>query len=258
MRNYWSNSKLADAIRGTKKPVALGWREWDLWNDQARSAHPVRYWIAEDLLDKFDDIVNFIPDKIHSIKYYLNNRFVSRSHALTAHKNHIKPGTWCDVSDRILYCLFDELVNFVEYEKAQMNSRRKYWIRGRDRKSGLECLSWEMTLKMDEGWGVEPSDPRYNTLTDQGQAAFTINKLYYWWTIERPLRSDPYEASGWTELCDNRRKTHGTLFPDQEEQADREETREVLGRLHDIEAEYDHEDHEMLNALMDIRKHLWT
>jgi hypothetical protein len=33
--------------------------------------------------------------------------------------------------------------------------------------------------------------------------------LYTWWTVTRPARPDPYEASGWTAYCELKRLEHG-------------------------------------------------
>ena len=55
---------------------------------------------------------------IYDFKYYINNRFITRTNSLTAHKRDIKPGSWCDIGNRFLPCLFNELVDFVEIEQA--------------------------------------------------------------------------------------------------------------------------------------------
>ena len=109
---YWSNTRFAEWIRGTEKPAAETSDGWAAWNKMAAAAHPVRYWIAEEALDKLQDLVYWPYDQWHNIRYYINNRWVTRSHALTAHPRDIKPGNWCDVGNRFLPCLFNELVDF--------------------------------------------------------------------------------------------------------------------------------------------------
>ena len=119
MRNhYWTCSKFADWVRGTPKGSAKTSEGWDEWTDEAKRYNPIRYWLAEEGLDYAQRIVYFIPDKIYAIKYYINNRWVTRSHSLTAHPRDIKPGDWCDVGHRFLPCLFNELQDFVEVELA--------------------------------------------------------------------------------------------------------------------------------------------
>ena len=101
MRNYWSCSKFADWVRGTPKLGAGTAEEWDDWKESAK-VKAVRYWLAEEGLSGLQDIVMFIPDKIYAVKYYINNRWITRTHSLTAHSRDIKPGTWCDVGNRFL------------------------------------------------------------------------------------------------------------------------------------------------------------
>jgi hypothetical protein len=116
--HYWSCSKFADWLRGTPKLKCGTSEQWDAWYATSAKAHPIRYWIAEEGLDHISNVVFFIPDKLNDIRYYINNRWVSHSHALTAHPRDIKPGNWCDVGNRFLPCLFNELVDFVEIEQA--------------------------------------------------------------------------------------------------------------------------------------------
>lgn len=163
---YWSNSKFADWIRGTDKLKVGTGDECAEWEKTAKTKNSIRYWIAEEGLDKLQDILYWIPDKLYSIKYYVVNRWIDQSHALVAHPKHIKPGKWMDLEHRMLYCLFDELVDFVEIEKAYSNFRwerekckdRKWWQVGKWRtrtwrspEAGIEHLKWEMTLT-DEEW----------------------------------------------------------------------------------------------------------
>ena len=115
---YWTCSKFADWLRGTAKPGAETSKGWSEWNKSAKAAHPIRFWIAEEGLSIAQDFFMGPADFLRSIKYYVNNRFISKSHALTAHARDIKPGTWCDVGNRFIPCLFNELVDFVEIELA--------------------------------------------------------------------------------------------------------------------------------------------
>ena len=49
MRNhYWTCSKFADWIRGTTKGGAKTSEGWDEWETRAKSAYPVRWWLAEE------------------------------------------------------------------------------------------------------------------------------------------------------------------------------------------------------------------
>ena len=161
--HYWSIGKFADWIRGTPKIECGTSEEWDTWEATAKAAHPVRWWIAEEGLDYLQTIVYYIPDKLNDFRYYINNRWVSHSHALTAHPRNIKPGAWSDVGNRFLPCLFNELVDFVEIEQAwhhcmwsdeaktefQVPWWRSGWLRWRTWRSpeaGMEYLKWASGL----------------------------------------------------------------------------------------------------------------
>ena len=114
--NYWSCTPFADWIRGTKKLSAGTSEEWDDWTTAAQMKHNFRYWLAEEGLSYLQDFVTWPVRKLYDIKYYINNRWVTRTHSLTAHPRDIKPGQWQDVGNRFLPCLFNELVDFIEVE----------------------------------------------------------------------------------------------------------------------------------------------
>ncbi len=49
---YWSCSGFADWLRGSAKPrseTAGGWRDWETG---AKARNPLRFWLAEEFLDK--------------------------------------------------------------------------------------------------------------------------------------------------------------------------------------------------------------
>lgn len=273
MKQYWSCSKLADKIRGTKKPSAASFEGWDSWEKTAKSSHPIRYWIADVLLDKIQDFIWFIPDQYNKIRYWLNNRFVVHSHSLTAHSSSLKRGQWCDLSDRFLPCMFDELVNFVEVEKAGMQAisseetikkynvpltRRKWYLRvlteWRCPQAGIDYLNWEMSLVYDEDWGVMPQDERYGSLTPQAIAAKEVLDLYTWYTTVYKNRPDPYDISGWSSICEDARKK-GNIFANVK---DDEQTTNSLKSLREVEDAYKAEDTDMMIRLIKVRDSLWT
>ncbi len=268
-KNYWSCSKLADWIRGTKKLHSGTSKEWNAWTILAQESFPKRYWIAEELLDNIQDFITWPVRKLYDIKYYINNRWVTRAHALTAHRKDIKPGAWCDLSDRILFCLFNELVEFVEIEAAHSwiawnpKEHKKYkapfWSSGwwrwrvwRCPAAGLANLNWQAALT--------------DAPNTQVASAKEILELYLWWTVARVNRPDPYDASGWSEYSETRRaKRAGKRdlmldFDDDSEagKADRELTKVMLDKLHDLEEQYRIEDEEMVIRLIKIRGGLWT
>lgn len=281
--HYWSCTKFANWLRGTAKPDAQTGEGWRKWNKQAKTTHPLRYWLAEEALDKIQGAIWWPTDKLYDIKYYINNRFVTRTHSLTAHPKDIKPGTWRDVGNRFLPCLFNELVDFVEIEKAWSNiawskeARKKYnvpfwswgWFRWRNWRSaeaGLEHLKWEITLTNEE-W-LDEDEKHLAEQTGQAIAAKEILELYIWWKEVYPNRKDPHELSGWSALCDHRRQKikeedpdaddFSILGSDNESKSEREETSRVLELLGKIEKEQNDEEEAMMVRLIKIRNHLWT
>lgn len=268
--NYWSCSKFADRLRGTAKPHAESGSGWKKWNVEAAAMHPIRFWLAEELLDKIQNAIMWPYDRLYSVKYYIVNRWIDQSHALVAHPKHIKPGQYMDLSERILYCLFDELADFVEIECAYNAIRwdedevkkKRWWQAGwwrtrtyRDVNAGLAHLDWAMSLT-DEEW--LPEDKKHEAKpTHQAIAAKETAELYKWWIEVRPNRPDPYDVSGWSEHCEDQRK-RGIDFFDDDPQEDKDKTRAILDKTAEIERGYQAEDTEMLTRLINIRRSLWS
>lgn len=239
--------------------------------------------MAEEGLDYIQDFVTWPVRKIYDFKYYINNRYVTRTHSLTAHPRDIKPGNWCDVGNRFLPCLFNELVDFVEVELAWVTvawspeAREKYnspfyawgWFRWRTWRcpeAGIEHLKWAMTLNNSE-W-LNEDEKHLAEPTGQALSAAWILSAYNWWKFERPARPDPMDASGWSEFCENRRATLKTRYPetnvgfvgfgDNDNEEEKSESRRILDLCHTIEKSYEEEDTKWLKELIDYRGHLWT
>ena len=275
--NYWSCSKFADRLRGNAKGGAKTSSEWTLWHKESQQAHPIRYWIAEEVLDRVQDTLMWPMDKLYDLKYYVNNRWVSSTHALTAHRRDIPRGEWRDLGNRFLPCLFNELVNFVEVELAwkhvacDQSVREKYrvpwygmgWFRWRTwrcAQAGIDYLNWEINLVKDRSWGLSPDDVEYGEPTDQARAALEILSLYNWWTQVYVNRQDPHDESGWSEACAFGRKDSDDFLSmldntDPEYVSMRDRAHE---RLREIEAQREQEDTDMLIRLIKIRERLWT
>ena len=277
MRDYWSCGKLADKIRGTIKPSALEIGKWNDWEEYARANHPVRYWIAEEGLDKLQKFISWPADRINDIRYWLNNYFITKTHTLTS--SSLERGKWHELDERILHCVFDELVNFVEIDKAWMHVvfadeetrnkyklpfwRKQWWTRWfkvwRSRQAGLDHLAWEMSLTNEEF--LEEGEKHLAKPTGQAETAKEVYDLYTWWTVTRPARPDPYDASGWTSYCEASREANGgKLFP-----FDTNESKELKAmsraahkKLDKMEADYEKEDTENLIKLIKLRRGLWT
>ena len=279
MRNYWTCSKFADWLRGTNKLKCGTLEEWRDWETQAKAKHPVRWWLAEEGLDYLQKFVFFVPDRLHSIKYYINNRWVTQTHRLTAHPRDIKPGEWRDVGDRFLPCLFNELQDFVELELAwnqiawsDKAETEKYaapfWAKGwfrtrtwRCPQAGIDNLNWQRNLRYTEDEAGGRTE-LVGQLTPQAKDAQEIYELYMWWTQEYRNRVDPDVASGWNMYCDLLRNETGDddlgIFVESKDPELRSLGKRSLELQQEIEKAYIAEDTQMMNRLINVRHALWT
>ena len=273
--NYWSCSPFADWVRGKPKLKMGTSDEWHDWEVRAKSAHPVRWWIAEEGFDYIQDFVTWPIRKIYDAKYYINNRWVTRTHSLTAHPRDIRPGDWCDVGNRFLPCLFNELVDFVEIESAwshiawgSKEDRAKYnppfwatgwwrWRTWRCPQAGIDHLDWAMTLTNTD-W-CEPDHKDYGKPTGQAIRAKEIKELYTWWTTVYPARPEPHDISGWSEYCEKKRDLNdGRLFGSKETVELKKQGNQALKLTTKIEKQYADEDEAMMIRLIKARDSLWT
>lgn len=229
--NDWSVSEFSDKIRGNVKPKFASASGWDQWESDQKRDNPIRYWLAEEGLTILQNIVYFPYDIFRSIRRYLKNRFIDKTHALSSSNKHLKKGTWYDLSDRILFCMFDSLVDFVEIECAYHNhhfmsdeQKKVYnipyyasFFNIRNPQLGIDYLKWASSLE---------DEPVYNP--SHAECSRTILELYYWWK-KRDSRLDIYES-------------------------DYQNARDAF----DLENQYKNEDDEMLIKLIKVRNQLWT
>lgn len=251
---HWKHSKFVKWVRGYEKPYALTWDGWDEWNRETRAKYPVRFWFAEDFVPAFQRVVTWPYKKLCDIKYYINNRWVTRSHALTS---TLTPGKWYDMDTRLLNCMFDELVNFVEVEQARMlvcwdsDAHKKHaaprglsaWLWSRSWRcpaAGIERLEWAAGLEEN------------NQPTDQALGAKEILDLYRWWKDRRPQRRDPMEVSGWSKLCEHSDGSPGLHG------VPRDIKDASMKVMNELEGKYNREDEQMMIRLIKVRRHLWT
>lgn len=266
--HYWSCSQLADWIRGTPKPSAQTIEGWDVWRKQAKAVHNFRYWVAEEGLDLIQKALWWPVDSLYAVKYYVNNRWITGTHCLTAAPDQLKRGQWCDVGNRFLPCLFNELVDFVEVEQAghyiawDKEARAKFnapfyafgWFRWRVWRcpeAGLAYLDWAKSL--DNSDWLSEDEKHLAEPTSQALAAKEMLELYHWWKNVYPNRQDPHDLSGWSDWCDQRRQNIDLQH--KEEQA---ESSRILDLCNEIEKQQEQEDTEMMIRLIKIRGHLWT
>ncbi len=120
MRNYWSLSKFADALRkafGISPMLPHGTSEqWDTYNNTAKAQSNFGVKLI-DSLDTVQDFFNYIPDKIHGVFYFIKN-VKNSSNCL---RTNIKIGKWSDLCSRIPEGLLLSVIDFVEKECFWMN-----------------------------------------------------------------------------------------------------------------------------------------
>jgi hypothetical protein len=252
-----------------KPPAATskGWREWD---KEAKAAHPIRYWIVEEGLDRIQHIIYWPTDRIYDVKYWFNNRYITKTHAMTS---NLRKGEWHEYETRLLHSMFDELVNFVEVELAWSHilwddgAAKKYkapfyargWFRTRTWRcpeAGLANLEWASTLT-DEDFLPEEEKHKAKP-TPQAKTAKEVLELYHWWKEVYPNRPDPHDASGWSDLCDRRRESGEGFGWEDYTPEERKETSKILKLTQKIEEQYYKEDERMMIRLIKIRRGLWT
>ena len=246
--NYWSCSNLADIIRGTKKPYALGCKEWDDWHNEAKKKYPTRYWLAEKGLKKLQDFVMFPSDLYHTIKIYIQNRWIDQTHVL---KTGLKPGEYYEFDYKVLHGLFNELSDYVEIELAttsRYDKSKKYkFVNGRSREAGLDHLNWASSLVYNEDYGTSKEDKHYGEMTPQALSAQKVKELYLWWKDIRPNRPDPHEVYKFKDFEDEHFSSKIS-----------KEYKKALSSIEKTEKQYDKEDTEKLIELIKIRREIWS
>ena len=256
MRTYAQEWKIFEYIRKhyeLNKPYALDSKGWKEWNTQAKATKPIVYFLTETLPDFINDIAHYIPTPISDIRYYCRNRFNRKTHILPT---GFKPGDYHDLDERILYGVMNGLVDYVEVELAYKSrwcnteeSKTAKWRNGRCPELGLAHLAWEMTLDSKELDETERSD-------SQAATAREVEAIYDWWK-SRSNRPDPYDASGWTAICEEGRVAGLDFLEDgDDDYEDRKRKSHKL--LHKTEQDYEVEDEEMLIRVIKRRRSLWA
>lgn len=218
-------------------------------DQKLKNERPLHYFFAVTAKEFFSDLYEnlyafFWRDPVYYIKY-------RTTHKYNILNTGLKPNYY-GFDRRILYGLFNELVNFVECEKAWMNivfgrekGSRGLFSRYRSPEHGIAYLKWEM--------GLEESP-------EQAENAKEILELYTWWKEVYLKRIDAMDASGWSDYCETMRKSgYDLLHSERKEPPELAEKGEIaLEKMKEIEKNYENEEQEMLIRLIKIRKSLWT
>jgi len=282
MNRYYKGTKLFEWLRKTvfkiEKPFALGWGEWEKWDDKLRAERPVAFFFTEVLPDWIELVPRTLLDPVYNVKYYINNRWVTVTHGLTS---TLKRGEWHDLETRLLYSMFDSYIDHVEIDEAwghiawsDADDRKKYntpfwasgWLRWRTWRcpeAAMDHLKWEQTLVWEEGQ-VKKDSKLLNKRTDQALAADEKIALYVWWKEIRPLRGEPWDVSGFRAFWDRMDAKYGKMADwllsnkPVMTKAERKEYDRLSKVNNKLELSWEKEDEEMMIRLIRVRNKLWT
>lgn len=248
------------------KPIAATAQEWEQWTAQSKANKPIAWFLNETVPNYFNKVCKVVRSPFNNLVWWFRYRIFDRYHVI---KTGLKPDYY-DTDTRMLYGMFNLLVDYVEIEKAWMmvvfDDDRRYqynvpwWSLNptrfksfRNAQAGLDHLAWETTLD-------DPNLPEHERSKSQAHHAREVLFLYNWWKTVRPNRPDPHDASGWTALCDQKREQQDKIWflHDSTDSEEQEKMRKILDDCHRIEQEYLQEDEQMLIRLVKIRTGLWT
>lgn len=230
--SYWSSSAFAKWLRkkaGLTNPTALTLEGWDEHEKQCKEKSPIVHYITDVFFNKVQRVVSLPWDIVYTLKCYHSN-VKNNSHVLDG---GLEKGQWYDLSYRILPCLFNELVKYIEKEK------------------GLSTLEWEKSLVCDEHNGYDKDDPEYGQLTRQAVDAIEQESLYKWYKEVYLQRPDPHDVfnkhyakwgEGFGKMCE-------------EQKAEWKECNSIYTKILE---QYVVEEEEMLVRLVKLRYSLWT
>jgi hypothetical protein len=138
---------------------------------------------------------------------------------------------------------------------------RSGWLRlrtWRNAEAGLEYLRWASELTNAE---FLDDDKKHEAVpTYQATSAKEIIELYTWWTVTYRNRPDPYEASGWTAVCEASRAANGGRlhFGTEKDPVLKKQSDRAFKLLQKMEKDYEAEEEAMMIRLIKIRQSLWT
>lgn len=291
--NYWTSSKLVKWIRaqiGVERPKFATRENWKKWREEYRNEHEFFYKVTEVWPNKIQNFIYKPLDLIDNFYYFLNARFKDRYYSISSSLNK---NQYHEIDNRMLFCNFQALVDFVEIENAHSriysSNKEEYkkikakygikwyhenrWIalflpKWRSAVAGLDALNYECNLLIDEvycGYDKDtmPEEEKVNNkhfgqLTPQAIAARKIRDLYIWWTRTRPARPDPMDASGYTKLFNDKMNKSKNDIDAFFESAYTPEDKIASDIMWKLEEQYEKEDEEKLIELITIRRALWT
>jgi hypothetical protein len=243
-----------------EEPFALPAGGWDRFYKEFKEKMPIRYFIYHIIGNNFVDWFRYqTVGNLKDIRYYLKNRYTRKTHTLQGHS--LKKGEYHEISERFLDCSFSALVDYIENELPEHDFR---WSSDLEKSSKFSlyqvptwaryyCINWFCIYRSPSA-GVDSilsriKNPTLNT--EQQKEAKEIFDLYFWWTVYRPNRPDPYKLAGFD--VDNLVDVLGI-----KDNIKGKSKRKMFNMVSRIEEDYANEDTEMLVRLMKIRDALWT
>jgi hypothetical protein len=239
----WTSSSLLKRVEeyfGVTRLYCGTAKEWDNWGSRFVIEHPYINWLYNKI-DSIQEVLQYPFYKLYDILYYIRYRYIIKTHYVPT---GLPPGEWYETDERLIFSMFNLLVDFIEIEKANMQrlcksnsySNTPWYLIYRSREQGLQYLNWEITLTGEDG---------RQSYTAQEQLA-----LYNWWTEIRPNRLDPYESTGYNSHCDTR---DWQLWDDVDDVL-----QPMLRQIREIQNDYNVEDTDMMIRLVRVRASLWT
>ena len=211
--------------------------------DQIQKENLFRYYCIVSF-ENLEYVYNRIRFKIKDSKYYLLNRFWYKSHLVDT---KLPKGAFHEFHNKVLHATFNELVDFVEIEKAhwylwcepdhQLSTINKFkrWagFRVRSPELGIRALEEERNL-VNEMPGTQSAH--------QAKIATEILELYDWWVNVRPGRDAIYE------MLDERFDQLKTV----------KQRQKYIKKMSYMSKTYNNEDKRMMGRVIKIMECIWT
>ena len=211
MRKYWSCSQIADWVRGTKEPKLATLEQWEQWEVEAKAAHPIRFWIAETALDNIRRILTRPYAAVEALRIYITNRFGCHIHALTANREHLVRGKYYDLDYRLVVCIFDEFVRFIDGEAAAMmiDDHKQVPLKNRlpvirwfteynNPEQGLAFITSQASEVYSVESGLSDNNPLVGSPTQSAIVWKQLLNVYLWYKNEYPCQKTADELSGYS------------------------------------------------------------
>ena len=189
------------------------------------------------------------------IMSYIHNRWICPSDRVVIRHPDYSKGHYHDADHKMLYILFQMLIDFVEIEcgsicgpyRFETTTQKSYrvvqdlpllnWLLPppRNARRGLHHLRWAMNLA---------------DMPSQAQQARDVFALYKFWVHTRPGRVEPFSSKFTGEERIHKSADNTIVFSP--------EYSAYLKTEGKLEDKYDREDQKMLQLLIKIRQGLWT